>query len=117
MCVPSLMTARPLLRPHAWLQVNGASVPPKVPLHIQVFNEGLWRFKGVPDSHRVCLVMPTLLAGRLQQPLGKASSKATCVQPAGGLQHGLWVEVLNLDRVLVDPALLAANSASPGQHA
>jgi hypothetical protein len=43
---------------------------------------------------------------------GKRSSKAVCVQPAKGLLHELWLDVVNLDTILLDPEALMAGAAA-----
>jgi hypothetical protein len=77
-----------------------------VPLHIQVHDQGTWTFKGISGAHPVVLLLPSRLAGRLQHTPAKKSSKAVCVQPAEGLLSELWVEVVNLDTILLDPGVL-----------
>jgi hypothetical protein len=52
------------------------------------------------------LLLPSRLAGRLQHTPAKKSSKAVCVQPAQRLLSELWIEVVNLDTILLDPGVL-----------
>eukprot|EP00775_Hariotina_reticulata_P007074 gene7074-7287_t len=90
-------------------QVHRSSAPARVPLQVQVHDQGTWAFKGISGAHPVVLLLPTKLAGRLAHSTGKKSSKAVCVQPARGLLNELWLEVVNLDTILLDPeALMAA---------
>lgn len=77
-----------------------------MPLHIQLHDQGTWTFKGISGAHPVVLLLPSRLAGRLAHTPAKKSSKAVCVQPAQGLLAELWVEVVNLDTILLDPGVL-----------
>jgi hypothetical protein len=83
-----------------------SAAPQRVPLHIQVHDQGTWAFKGISGAHPVVLLQPSRLAGRLQHTPAKKSSKAVCVQPAQGLLSELWIEVVNLDTILLDPVVL-----------
>lgn len=64
----------------------------------------LWQGMDVEDC--CCCCCCHRLAGRRYILQGKKSSKAVCVQPAEGLLHEIWLEVVNLDSILLDPQLL-----------
>ncbi|WIA37804.1 hypothetical protein OEZ86_014669 [Tetradesmus obliquus] len=87
-------------------QAQRSAAPQRVPLHIQLHDQGTWTFKGISGAHPVVLLLPSRLAGRLAHTPAKKSSKAVCVQPAQGLLAELWVEVVNLDTILLDPGVL-----------
>lgn len=85
-----------------------------MPLHcwpcLQVYDIGTWVFKGISGAHPVVVLLPSRLAGRMVHgtPV-KKSSKALCVEPSEGLLHELWVEVVNMDTILLDPELLLSS--------
>jgi hypothetical protein len=98
---------------------RSASQQPRVPMRLQVHDRGTWSFKGLSGAHPVVLLLPSRLAGRLAHTQAKRSSKAVCVAPPApqALLHELWIEVVNMDTLLLDPeALLAAGGASAQQQ-
>jgi len=107
----------------ASLQVHRSCAHRRVPMRFQVYDIGTWSFKGIAGAHPVVVVLPSRLAARMGHAAVKKSSKAVCVQPAEGLLHELWVEVINMDTILLDPELLlsagigAQASATPGAPA
>jgi hypothetical protein len=96
------------------LQVQKSSVQRRVPMRLQVHDIGVWTFKGISGAHSVVVLMPGRLSGRMTHLPVKRSSKAVCIEPAEGLLHELWVEVVNMDTILLDPELLI--SAGIGGH-
>jgi hypothetical protein len=75
---------------------------------MQVHNQGTWTFKGISGAHPAVLQLsrcPAAWQGAAHIS-AKKSSKAVCVQPARGLFTELWVEVVNLDTILLDPGVL-----------
>jgi hypothetical protein len=94
------------------LQVQMSSMQRRVPMRLQVHDIGVWTFKGISGAHSVVALMPGRLAGRMAHLPVKKSSKAVCVQPAEGLLHEIWVEVVNMDTILLDPELLMSAGIS-----
>lgn len=89
----------------------------RVVMRLQVYDIGTWTFKGISGAHPVVVLMPSRLAARMSLAPVKKSSKAVCVQPAEGLLHELWVEVVNMDTILLDPELLlSAGIGAYGQQ-
>lgn len=95
-----------LLLLYALLQVHRSSVQRRVPMRLQVYDIGIWTFKGISGAHCVVVLLPSRLAGRMAHAPVKKSSKAVCVEPSEGLLRELWVEVVNMDTILLDPELL-----------
>jgi hypothetical protein len=78
-------------------------------MRLQVYDIGVWTFKGISGAHPVVVLLPSRLAGRMAAAPVKKSSKALCVEPPeGGCTplHELWVELVNMDTILLDPELL-----------
>ena len=98
------------------LQVHRSSGHCRVPMRLQVYYIGIWTFKGISGAHPVVVLMPSRLAARMSHASVKKSTKAVCVQHAEGLLHELWVEVINMDTILLDPELLmSAGIGAQGQ--
>jgi hypothetical protein len=73
---------------------------------LQVYDIGTWTFKGISGTHPVVVLLPSRLAGRMLHAPVKKSSKAVCVEASEGLLHELWLDVINIDTILLDPELL-----------
>lgn len=92
------------------LQVHRSSVQRRVPMRLQVYDIGVWTFKGISGEHPVVVLLPSRLAGRMSAAAVKRSSKALCIEPPPedgcGPLHELWVDLVNMDTILLDPELL-----------
>jgi hypothetical protein len=98
------------------MQVHRTSVQRRVPMRLQVYDIGIWMFKGISGAHPVVVLLPSRLAGRMVHASVKKSSKAVCVEPSEGLLHEFWVETINMDTILLDPELLlSAGIGGQGQ--
>lgn len=81
----------------------------RVPMRLQVYDIGVWTFKGISGAHPVVVLLPSRLAGRMAAAAVKKSSKALCIEPpegGSGPLHELWVDLVNMDTILLDPELL-----------
>lgn len=88
----------------------------RVPMLLQVYDIGTWTFKGISGTHPVVVLLPSRLAGRMLHAPVKKSSKAVCVEASEGLLHELWLDVINIDTILLDPELLlSAGLVGQGQ--
>lgn len=77
-------------------------------MRLQVHDIGTWTFKGITGAHQVVVLLPSRLANRMANAPVKKSSKAVCEESSEGLLHELWVEVVNIDTILLDPELLVS---------